>query len=463
MTQKIRKKHINYCMQNKIKKFYIIGIGGISLSALAVILRNKGYEICGSDICENEMTSKLGEQGFGIEIGSSSKFVKDSDAIIYTSAASKDNKDILLAKHLHKPIYSRAFILGQICKENFTLSISGTHGKTTTTGMIYNIFDKSNVKSTLHIGGILNNINSNVAIGKDNVFITEACEYKDSFLSLQSDISIVLNIKEDHLDYFGNIDNIFHSFQKFVQNTKKNGVFLYNFDDFYAKKIKFDKKSISFGLSNEADLYATNIKEYKNGRYSFDVVFNSNKLGKIHLPCFGKHNIYNALASIAAGLAYGFQFTSIKKGVEDFKGIKRRFEIINEDKNLIIHDYAHHPDEIIATLNTCKSLGYKKVVLIFQPHTFSRTKDLYNEFIKSFSYADETWFLPIYPAREKPIKGITSKNISKDMKKMGYKTKYFSNFEDCKNEIIKNNDEGILYAILGAGDIVHLADLLRKI
>lgn len=449
-------------MQRKIKKFYIIGIGGVSLSALAIILRSKGYEICGSDICENEMTNKLAKQGFDIKIGSCPLFVKDCDAVIYTSAVSNDNEDLILAKQLHKPIYSRAYILSQVCKENFTLSISGTHGKTTTTGMIYNIFDKSNVKSTLHIGGILNNIDSNVAIGNSNVFITEACEYKDSFLSLQSDISIVLNIKEDHLDYFENIENIFHSFQKFAQNTKKNGVFIYNFDDFYAKKIKFNKKTLSFGLSSEADLYATNIEEYKKGKYSFDIVYSSKVLGKIFLPCFGKHNIYNALASIGAGIAYGIEFSNIKKGIEEFEGIKRRFEIIREDKNLIIHDYAHHPDEIIATLNTCKSLGYKKVILIFQPHTYSRTKDLYKEFLKSFSIADECWFLPIYPAREKPIKGITSKNLSKDMGKLGHKTKYFSSFEDCKNEILANSEENVLYAILGAGDIVYLADSLRK-
>ena len=447
----------------EIQTIYIIGIGGISLSALARILQEKNIEVLGSDLTENEMIEALIKDGFEIKIGSAHEFVKRADAVIYTSAVSNDNSDIALAKKLGKRVLSRAELLGKISEEYKTISISGTHGKTTTTGMISNIFLIAGKDPSIHIGGILNNINSNYRVGKGDYFITEACEYKDSFLSLKSHIGVILNIKEDHLDYFRNIDNIFSSFQKFAQNISKNGILVYNFDDFLAKKIKFNGKSVSFGLNELSDICAKNIKEYQKGRYSFDVFYMGKEIGKINLPVYGFHNIYNALASIAVGLCQGIDFESIKTGIEEFKGIKRRFEFIsNENGNLIIHDYAHHPDEITATLKTCRELGYQKVILIFQPHTYSRTRDLYNEFLSCFQKADETWLLPIYPAREKPIKNITSKKICEDMRRSHFKSFYFSSFENCKKRILDKRRKDTLFAILGAGDIEKLAYDLKK-
>jgi UDP-N-acetylmuramate--alanine ligase len=451
-------------MQKKFDSVYIIGIGGISLSAIAIFLRNKGIKVYGSDLVQNEEVTKLIEMGFEIKVCPSCKeYVLNADAVVYTSAIAKDNEDILFAKSIGKPIYSRAEVLGFLSKEFKTISISGCHGKTTTTGMIANIFLESGLDPNIHIGGVLKNIDSNVMTGKSDILITEACEYKDSFLTLKNYVSVVLNIKEDHLDYFKNIDNIFSSFQKFVDNTDKNGIKIVNFDDFFVKKLKLSQNHISFGIENNAVVQAKNIKEYSKGRYCFNLFVKGNDTGKIFLPAFGYHNIYNALAAASVAIFFDIDFKFIKSGLENFKGIKRRFEYIGKIKNnLVIHDYAHHPDEIKATLKTCKELGYKKIVAIFQPHTFSRTKDLYDQFLKCFDEADEVWMLPIYPAREKPIKGVTSFNLSKDLRKLGKSSHYFQNFQTCKNAICANTEDDVLFAILGAGDIEKLSKEIKK-
>ena len=452
----------NFTMQKIIKSVYIIGIGGISLSAIAVFLRKVGIKVYGSDICDSDIVQRLIKLGFSIKIGAAEEYVKLADAVIYTSAISIDNKDLLLAKKLGKKMFSRAEVLGLISKKYNTISVAGTHGKTTTTGMISNIFLVANKKPNIHIGGILNNIDSNVLLGDGHDLITEACEYKDSFLQLSSHISVVLNIQPDHLDYFKNLDNIFDSFQKFAQNTRKKGFLIYNFDDLLAKNIVCDCKKISFGLADGSDLIASNIKEYEKGRYSFDVKFHNETIGDIKLPCFGKHNIYNALASIAVGIASKIDFKDIKNGIESFRGIKRRFELIKQNEHqLIIHDYAHHPDEIRAVLETCKQLGYQKLVAVFQPHTYSRIKMLHEDFVKCFSGADEVWLVPIYPAREKKMKGVSSFMLCKDLRKNGQKARYFKNFELCRDTIKNNHDENIVFIIIGAGDIENLAYMLK--
>lgn len=446
-------------MLKKIKSVYIIGIGGISLSALAIILKKRNIKVYGSDLHDSNLIQELLQKGFEIKIGGAKEYVEKCDALIYTSAISQDNEDLLYAKRLNKKIYSRAEILGFISHEYKTISIAGTHGKTTTTGMVSSIFLEGRKDPTIHIGGILNNINSNVRIGESDILITEACEYKDSFLELDNYVSIVLNVKPDHLDYFKDINAIKSSFQKFIQNTRKDGVTIINFDDELSKELYCDRNVITFGI-NGGDVQAKNITLHDKGRYAFDLFYRGKLIEHIKLPCFGKHNIYNALASISVALFYSIKPSEIKKGLENFKGNKRRFEYINKiNENLIIHDYAHHPDEIKATIKTAKELGHKKLIVIFQPHTFTRTKDLYNEFLECFE--DETWLLPIYPAREKPIEGITSKRLSEDLNALGKNCKYFIDFHSCKEAIINYKDKDTLFLILGAGDIVDLAEELE--
>lgn len=449
-------------MFTNIKSFYIIGIGGISLSAIALLLKDKGYKIYGSDEVNSKLIKNLKSEKIEVKIGNAPDFVYKCDAIIVTGAIPENNSDVVLARALNKKIFSRAEVLGKIANDKKLISVAGSHGKTTATGMISSVLLEAELSPTIHIGGILNNINSNLQIGKSDYFITEACEYKDSFLELNSLVSVVLNVQEDHLDYFKNLDNIFKSFNKFIQNTKENGIIIYNYDE-KDERLQIPSNAISFGFNDGADVQGKNILEYQNGKYCFDLYYKNNFLCNIKLPCFGRHNIYNTLASAGVAIFLGINAETIKNGIENFKGIERRNEIIKEEnEHLIIHDYAHHPTEIEATLATYKKIANKgKMIAVFQPHTFSRTRDLFNQFLKCFNSCDEAWLLPIYPAREKPIKGITSKVLSDKLNENNIKSRYFSSFSSCKSEIIKLYDQTTVIALLGAGDIEKLAHRLR--
>ena len=432
------------------------------MSALARIFHARGIKVYGIDAQDSSLIHELENEGMVIRVGEkATSFVKVCDAVVYTSAVSNENCDLLLAKKLNKPIFSRAEILGMLSKEFNTISVAGSHGKTTTTGMIANSLLQTQKEPTIHIGGILNNINSNVHLGKSKLFVTEACEYKDNFLKLKNFVSVVLNVEEDHLDYFGNINNIFKSFNKFIKNTSKNGIVVYNFDKNY-KKLKIPKNAISFGLNDGADVQAKKIKN-KKGKFSFNLYYLNKKYGRIYLSVYGKHNILNALATCATCIFLGLSFKEIKRGIESFQGIERRFEVLSDKKSLIFHDYAHHPQEIQSCLKTCKDINRKKkIITIFQPHTFTRTRDLYQEFLNCFSLSDEVWLLPIYPAREAPIENISSLNLSNDLAKMGKQSRYFSNFQECLLEINKNDNKDKTIALLGAGDIYDLAKMLKN-
>ncbi len=450
-------------MLSKFNSFYIMGIGGISMSAIAQILKNNNFQIYGSDLVDSELIEKLKDENIEIMIGHAPEFVDKCDAVIRTGAIGDDDSDIILAKKLNKPIFSRAEILGEITKKYKLISISGSHGKTTTTGMIASILLSAGKDPTIHIGGILNNINSNLYIGKSDIFVTEACEYKDSFLTLKNYISIILNIQEDHLDYFKNLDNIFRSFNKFVDNTSIDGIVIYNLDE-YDSRLKLPENSLSFGFKDGAVFQAKNIEEYSVGKYCFDLFYNGEKLDKLFLPCYGKHNVYNALASCACALSLNIEIEQIKKGLNNFLGIKRRNEqICDYNGHFIIHDYAHHPAEIEASIKALREIcRNERLIVVFQPHTFTRTKTLFNQFLKCFDMCDEVWLLPIYPAREKPIEGVTSENLSQKIEENGKKSRYFNDFSSCKQEILKEIDKTAVIAILGAGDIEKLAYQLKE-
>lgn len=445
-------------MAIKWKSVYMLGIGGISMSAIAYILHSHNVKIMGSDISYNKQIDNLIKENIlEFSKGNNKSFVEKCDAIIYSSAISSDNSDLAYAKKLGKMLFSRAEVLGMLTENYKTISIAGSHGKTTCTGIVYQVLSQC-YSPMLHIGGVLKNIDSNVKIGSDNLFITEACEFKDNFLSLKNDISVILNIKPEHLDYFHTLKNEFSSYQKFVDLTSPSGTVILNNDDLLCQNIVTKTKRLTFAVYNDADLVAKNISQYENGKFMFDAVFHGENLGKIYLSCFGLHNIYNALVAIIIGRLKNVPFDKIKKGIENFSGIERRFEIIKQTKYCtIIHDYAHHPDEIDANISLCRNLGDKRLLVVFQPHTYTRTHDLYDEFLAVLSKADEVWLLPIYPAREKPIKGVSSFKMKQDLQKLNKNTKYFKNFMQCKQEIVKNYHTNSIFLILGAGDIVELA------
>jgi len=360
-------------------------------------------------------------------------------------------------------IISRSKMLGVVAKNyKNVISIAGCHGKTTTTGMISTIFLDANKNPTIHIGGLMDKINGNVYVGDNEFFITEACEYCDSFLSLKSDVSVILNVQPDHLDYFKTFTNVKKSFKKFAENTKKGGFVVYNRDD-ENSHLSYKKHSLSFSLNGFGVVSAKNIKEYENGKYQFTCCVLGNRLFTCKLKVYGKHNVENALASITVALYYGIEPMVIKKALENFKGIKRRFEDYGDKNGVkIIHDYAHHPTEIKAIIDTAKSLTEKDVFVIFQPHTYSRTKLLYDEFLNCFKGAKETLIYKVYSAREKESEGINEKELSYGLSLNGEKAFSFDSYLKMKEHILSKAKDGDIILILGAGDIENFASFIKS-
>lgn len=450
-------------MLEKYNKIHIIGIGGISLSALALILKEKGKIVTGTDRHLSKITDQLEKKGIQIKKDFCQKFVEQADLVVYTSAIAECDEDFCYAKKLFKPTISRAELLAEIAKEYYTISIAGSHGKTTATAMIGYMFQCAKKSPTVHVGGIMKNFHSNVLIGKSNYFITEACEYKDSFLHLNNNIAIILNESPDHLDYFKNQENYFKSFQKFAQNVKENGVLIINNDDCHINKNVLGTNVFTYAINKKADLQAKNLKMDENGFWEFEVFYLGLSFGIIKLNVLGKHNIYNALCTVAVGIINHLPLQVIKNAISTFKGVERRLEFItNLNGAIVIHDYAHHPDEIISSIQTCKQLNKKRLITIFQPHTFTRTRDLYYQFCDAFNQSDEVWLLPIYPAREKPLPKITSLFLAKGIKSKNKFVRYFSNFDKCFKFINKIADNDCLFLILGAGDVEELANMFKK-
>ena len=450
-------------MLENYKKIHIIGIGGISLSGIALILKSLGKEVTGTDRHLSMTTKSLENKGIKVVKDFCEEFVKQADLVVYTSAITEKDDDFNFAKKYNKKTMSRAELLGELTKDFYTISIAGSHGKTTATALIGYIFSCANKNPTIHAGGIMNNTNSSVVVGQGKYFITEACEYKDSFLHLKNDISIILNEDADHLDYFKNEVNYYKSFQNFANNTKKNGVLIINNDNCKLNKKELNLNIFTYGIDKKADLQAKNLQMLDNGCWQFEVFYLGLSFGQIKLGILGKHNIYNALCAVAVGIICQIPLAILKSAIENFKGVKRRLEFITDlNGAVIIHDYAHHPKEIISSINTCKDLGKKRLITIFQPHTYSRTRDLYYEFCSSFKESDEVWLLPIYPAREKPLPKITSLFLAKGIKNYNKKVRYFSNFEKCFSFINKIADKDCLFLIVGAGDIEELAYKFKR-
>lgn len=446
-----------------IKHMHFLGIGGISQSALAIILKSKGYTISGSDKTESKVTKKLQCLGIDVCINGVSKCIKDSDIVIVSAAIADDDQELLLAQKLGKKIITRSQALGNLAGQyKHVISIAGCHGKTTTTAMISKIFCDAGLDPTIHIGGEVNFIDGNVRVGGNDFFITEACEYMDSFLSLKSDVSVILNIQKDHLDYFKNLNNIKRSFARFASHTKNGGLVVYCADDQNIKGY-FGVRSVGFSLEGKGVISAENIKEYEPGKYSFNCKILSKKLCKIQLSVFGRHNIFNALAAICVALNFGIHVKTIKKSLLEFSGVKRRFQeypSVNGAK--VIHDYAHHPTEIISTLSAAKSITRGDIFVVFQPHTYSRTKLLLDEFSLCFSDAKEVIVYKTYPARENPQDGIDQKDLANALVLSGQKATSFTEYDEMKKYVMPKLKQGDTLLILGAGDIETFCDYFCK-
>lgn len=445
------------------QRVFLIGIGGISMSALAVFLSSRGHIVAGSDEVLSHITKRL--EGFGITVFEKhhAQNVNDFDCVVYNAAISQDNEELAEARRLGKIVLSRAQLLG-IVSQSFktTIAIAGSHGKTTTTAMVSAIMLDAGQKPSIHLGGEYEKIQGNFFIGDDNIFITEACEYKDSFLGIKSDISVILNMQPDHLDYFGTFENMLSSFKKFSANCA-GGVVVVNGDDENAYCFEDNNKKIYYSCEKKADYEARRISSNSNGCFSFDCIEHGKFFGRFHLSVRGRHNVYNALASIAIARQFGINFYQISRSLYEFYGVGRRFEQVGFINGAsVIHDYAHHPTEIKSNISLAKVITKGKVICIFQPHTYSRTRDLFEGFVSSLALADIVGLYPIYPAREDPILGITSEKLSSVIGESGTPSVHLKNFDECFDFISKNAAIGDTVLILGAGNIVDLCKYFQK-
>lgn len=452
---------------NRPIKIHFMGIGGISMSGLAEVLLERGFSITGSDMKSSPITEKLEHHGASIVYGQKAENITDDiDLVVYTAAIHPDNPEFQAVIRKGIPHMDRAELLGQIMSNyKNSIAVSGTHGKTTTTSMLSLIMLAGACDPTISVGGILKDIDGNIRVGRSQNFITEACEYTNSFLKFNPRIELILNVDADHLDFFKDLDDIRHSFRLFSEKLNKDGILIINGDipdlSYFTQGLPC--KIITYGLEADDDYTAKNISfnEYACG--SYDLYVNGEKLDHITLNVTGLHNVSNSLAAIAAARELGIPMEHIKAGLMKFKGTDRRFEYKGEVNGItILDDYAHHPTEIEATLTAAKKYPHRKIWCAFQPHTYTRTKALLHEFGKALSLADHVVLADIYAAREADTGEIHSKDLQAEIRRQGTEVDYFSTFEEIENFLLKNCHPGDLVITMGAGDIVNVGEDLLK-
>lgn len=456
----------NLIKNKKVKHIHFVGIGGIGMSAIAEILLNKGLSVSGSDIRASHITQRLKDKGAKIYIGHSDKNITEPNLIVYTSAVKQDNPELQKAVSLNIPTLDRAEMLGELMKDyENSIAVSGAHGKTTTTSMISLICEHGDLDPTIMVGGELKEINGNVKIGNSKTLVTEACEYKENFLKFRPNIGVILNIDEDHLDYFKDLDHIVSSFSKFTQLIPKNGFLIANNDDYNVRKVfsHANCNIITYGINQECDFQGKNIVFDENGLPSFDVFHKGELLDRFSLGTRGYHNIYNSLAAIATAYTLKVPLVKIKEQLKSFTGTHRRFDILGEKNGIkVIDDYAHHPTEIKATLEASLKYPHNRIWCVFQPHTFTRTKALLLDFASSFVNADEIIITDIYAAREKDTGEVHSKDLVKLIKEDGSEAIYIENFEDIAKYLKENTKPKDIVLTMGAGNIYEVGEIFLK-
>ncbi len=441
-------------------RFHLVGIGGVSMSALAELLLSKGAVVSGSDRDKTPTTERLRKMGADIQVGHDKEKVKGAAVVIRTAAVHDDNPEIMYARELNIPVLERAYAWGIVMKKyEHALCIAGTHGKTTTTSMAAHIAIEAGRDPAVMVGGSLPSIGGGtLRRGGNHLIIAESCEYCNSFLNFHPTYAVILNIEEDHLDFFENIDAIIASFRKFALLTPPDGAVIVNGDDINSMKAVqgIDRKIITFGLDHKNDVYADNIAD-NEGYFAFDVFANGKLYTRVQLRVPGKHNIYNALACCAAANLTGISSEDVHIGLESFHGTGRRFEFKGTFQGAdIVDDYAHHPSEMRATLASAKDMNYDRVICIFQPHTYTRAKAFLEDFAKELSVCDIAILCDIYAAREVPDPTISSKDIADRIPG----SRYCPTFDDVIEYLKSTAKQGDLIITMGAGDVVEIANRL---
>ena len=449
----------------KNKKIHMLGIGGISMSGIAYILKSFDNSITGYDAQESDITKRLNADGIKTVYEENYSLIDEADIIVYTAAIGEDNKAFAYAKTNNKEMYERSTFLGLLMKEyKNVLCISGTHGKSTTTGMVSTLFLKANLNPTIQIGAMLPLINGNYHVGDKDYFIAESCEYVDSFLEFNPTRCVILDIDNDHLDYFKNLDNIKKSFNTFAHKVTSDNLVV-NADDANTLDATKDiNGKITYGINNSANYMAKNIIFDNDGHPTYDLYINDKKEEVISLNVTGIHNVYDSLAAIALSHKYINDLSIIKEALYSYHGIGRRFELLGTYNGASIYDdYAHHPSEIETTYKSVESTKHNHVYAIFQSHTFSRTVDHLDDFGKVLSKFENVIIAPIYPAREENIYNIHEEDIVRKIKENGNENvTYIDSFDKIKEEIKKKAKDGDLIITIGAGPVNKISSSLAK-
>lgn len=443
---------------DNIRKIHFIGIGGSGMFPIARILKEKGYEITGSDIYESDAIEKVRNIGITVSMEQKEENIVDQDLVVFSAAIKDENPEIIATKNKNIPMIERSVMLGIIFKDyKNSIGVAGTHGKTTTTSMITSILIDAGKDPTAVIGGTLNKIKGNSHLGKSDIIVGEACEYVDSFLELYPYCSVITNVDSDHLDYFKTLDNVKKSFRQFASQT--SGILVVNGDDENARECvdNLKIKTVFFGFSKNNDYYADNIVFNELQMATFSIMHKDKKIADVSLSVPGKHNIYNAMAAFLVSKNLGAETEKICEALKNFKGAHRRFEILERINGITIaDDFAHHPTEIESTLNFVKKMNFKKVWTVFQPHTYSRTFMFINEFAKALSISDKVVISDILPVREVNVYNVHSEDLVNKIPN----AVYVPTFEEIADFMANNATSGDLVLTMGGGNVYKCADMI---
>ena len=448
----------------KIRNIHFVGIGGIGMSGIAEVLLNLGYNVSGSDRALSDVTEHLASIGARIYQGHSPEYVQDADVLVYSSAVSEDNPEVQEALRRKIPVIKRAEMLAELMRLKFGIAIAGTHGKTTTTSLTGSVLTEGGLDPTLIIGGKVRMLKTNARLGESEFLVAEADEFDKSFLKLIPTIAVITNIEADHLDCYKDMDDLKSSFVNFANKVPFYGRVIVCLDNPGVQEVLSQiKRSVTtYGFNKQADIQASSV-EFRDGGVAFDVSYMKYKLGRIQLRIPGEHNVLNSLAAIGVGLELDIPFEKIKAGLEKFTGVNRRFEIkamVNDI--MVVDDYAHHPTEIEATLRGART-GWpgRRIVAVFQPHLYSRTRDFYKEFARAFFEADVLVVTDVYPAREEPIPGVDGNLIADTARTLGHReVHYVQNKDELPNFLLDLVRPGDMVITIGAGNIWKVGEAL---
>jgi UDP-N-acetylmuramate--alanine ligase len=455
----------NSLMQRKVKCIHFVGIGGIGMSGIAEVLANLGYNVTGSDVQTSETTARLQKIGAKVIIGHAAENIGKADVVVTSTAVKTNNPEVVEAHKRNVPVIPRAEMLAELLKMKFSVAVSGSHGKTTTTSMISTILAQGNLDPTMVIGGKLASIGSNARLGDGEIIVAEADESDGSFLKLSPTIAVITNIDREHLDYYPGINEIKNAFLTFANIVPFYGCTVVCSDNIHVREIipSIKRKMITYGIESVADYSAVNIKFLKT-KTTYTLVYKKKKLGTVELVVPGLFNVYNSLAAIAVARELNLDFSTIREGLKNFSGVQRRLEIKGRVGDItVVDDYGHHPTEIKETLKAMRQIWKNRLVVVFQPHRFTRTKALFEEFTKAFGNVDILILNDIYPASEEPIAGINSAVLCKAIKKTGQKhVEYIPRAEETIEYLLKTVKAKDTVATIGAGSIYKIGEALIK-